>query len=70
MTKPKPIELSASTLKAALWDTLQQVKTGAVTPSVANAVASQSRMILSVVATEIRLETNKSVSKKTKKFLA
>lgn len=65
----KPLELTATNLKAALWSTLQDVKVGTITPAIANSVATQSREIVRIINTEIRIETNKSISKKTRKFL-
>ena len=45
--------LNSSNLKQELWDTLQSVKTKEIDPSVANAIASQSREIMRIVKLEL-----------------
>lgn len=46
-------ELNAMNLKAALWDTLQKVKSGKMTPGAGDAVAAQAREILRTVRTQL-----------------
>jgi hypothetical protein len=46
-------ELNAINLKAALWDTLQKVKAGKMTPASGDVVASQAREILRTVRTQL-----------------
>lgn len=48
-------ELNASNLKSALWDTLNQVKTGAMQPGNADAIASQAREILRTVKVQLQV---------------
>ena len=47
--------LSAKTLKSALWETLQLVKTGKMEPGQADSVASQAREILRTTNTQLRV---------------
>lgn len=68
MDKTNEPKLNATNLKAALWNTLQAVQSGEISPKIANSVASQSRAILSVVSLQIRMESNKALSAKTKSF--
>ncbi len=51
----KKSELTADNLKQSLWETLQKLREKKIDPSLANAVASQSREIMRVVNAEIRL---------------
>lgn len=53
MTKSN--DLSAKTLKSALWETLQLVKTGKMEPGQADSVASQAREILRTTNTQLRV---------------
>lgn len=46
-------ELTAVNLKAALWDTLNELKTGSVQPGQADAIASQAREIIRTVRTQL-----------------
>lgn len=48
-------KLSGDSLKNALWDTLNKVKTKKINPDIANAVAANSREIMRVVKTEMTL---------------
>lgn len=48
-------KLNAINLKAALWDTLQKVKEGKVTPASGDVVASQAREILRTVRTQLQV---------------
>lgn len=56
-------ELSATNLKDALWDTLNQVKNGDMQPSQGDAVASQAREIIRTVNTQLRVmaQSNRQV---------
>ena len=51
--KTKTEELSATSLKTALWDTLRAVKDGSMQPGVADAVAGQAREILRTVKVQL-----------------
>jgi len=46
-------ELTAVNLKSALWDTLNELKTGSIQPGQADAIASQAREILRTVRTQL-----------------
>jgi hypothetical protein len=48
-------ELNAVNLKQALWDTLQKVKSGKMTPASGDVVASQAREILRTVRTQLQV---------------
>jgi len=48
-------KLDAINLKSALWDTLQKVRSGEMTPGSADAVASQAREILRTVRTQLAI---------------
>lgn len=63
MTK-KIESLNAINLKTALWDTLQKVRSGEMTPGTGDAVASQAREILRTVRTQLAVfsQAGKSVS--------
>lgn len=56
-------ELSATNLKDALWDTLNQVKNGDMQPSQGDAVAAQAREIIRTVNTQLRVmaQSNRQV---------
>jgi hypothetical protein len=45
--------LNAVNLKAALWETLNNVKTGKMTPGSGDAIAAQAREILRTVRTQL-----------------
>lgn len=58
--KPKTVEettagLSATSLKNALWDTLQQVKDDNMLPAQGDAIASQAREILRTVKVQLQV---------------
>jgi hypothetical protein len=48
-------KLDAVSLKAELWDTLQKVKSGKVTPASGDVVASQAREILRTVKCQLQI---------------
>lgn len=48
-------ELSASNLKTALWEVLNDIKTDKMQPSHGDAIASQAREILRTVNTQLRV---------------
>jgi hypothetical protein len=46
-------KLSSKNLKQTLWETLNLIKSKGVTPTEANAIATQSREIIRIVRTEL-----------------
>lgn len=48
-------ELSASNLKTALWEVLNDIKTDKMQPAHGDAIASQAREILRTVNTQLRV---------------
>ncbi len=54
-TAKKQIELNASNLKSALWDTLNELRSGAVQPGQGDAIASQAREILRTVKVQLQV---------------
>lgn len=52
-------ELTATSLKNALWDTLQDIKSGVIQPGQGDAIASQAREILRTVKVQLQV-TNQS----------
>lgn len=48
-------ELTATNLKGALWDTLNDIKSGAIQPSQGDAIASQAREILRTVKVQLQV---------------
>lgn len=48
-------ELTASNLKTALWETLNQVKAGDMQPGNADAIAAQAREILRTVKVQLQV---------------
>ncbi len=48
-------ELTATNLKAALWDTLSSLKAGNMQPAEGDAIASQAREILRTTNTQLRI---------------
>lgn len=48
-------ELNASNLKSALWDTLNELRSGAVQPGQGDAIASQAREILRTVKVQLQV---------------
>ena len=63
--KPSEPNLDAVELKRVLWDTLQGVRSGAVTAPTADAIAGQAREILRCVKTQLSIfhQANETVSK-------
>lgn len=55
--KTQPTRLTAKNLKAVLWDTLQDVKSGKMEPGQADAIAVQAREILRT--TQVQLSVAK-----------
>lgn len=57
-------DLSALNLKSALWDTLQKVKSGEITPASGDVVAAQAREILRTIKVQLAIfsQAGKSVS--------
>jgi len=56
MSKQTP-ELSASNLKALIWDTLQDVRNGSITTEAANSISTLTREALRVVRTQLAVAT-------------
>ena len=52
-------ELNATNLKTALWETLQDIKAGAIQPGQGDAIAAQAREILRTVKVQLQV-TNQS----------
>lgn len=48
-------DLNASNLKAALWDSLNELRTGAMQPGQGDAIASQAREILRTVKVQLQV---------------
>lgn len=48
-------ELTAISLKSALWDTLNALKTGVMQPAEGDAIASQAREILRTTNVQLRI---------------
>ncbi len=48
-------DLTATNLKAALWDTLNSLKAGNMQPAEGDAIASQAREILRTTNTQLRI---------------
>ena len=48
-------DLTASGLKAALWDTLKKIKAGQVDPGQADSVATQAREILRTTSVQLKI---------------
>ena len=53
----KPTKLTSANLKETLWSTLNDVKAGKTSTERASAVASTSRELMRIVATEIKIAT-------------
>lgn len=51
----KQSELTAKNLKSALWETLNEVRSGKMEPGQADSVASQAREILRTTNTQLRV---------------
>lgn len=52
-------ELNATNLKNALWETLKDIKSGAIQPGQGDAIAAQAREILRTVKVQLQV-TNQS----------
>lgn len=48
-------ELNATNLKAALWDTLNEIKSGGMQPGQGDAIAAQAREILRTVKVQLQV---------------
>ena len=48
-------ELAASTLKESLWQTLNDLRTGAIQPGQGDAIASQAREILRTIKVQLQV---------------
>lgn len=55
MSTKTELPLNAVNLKATLWDTLQSVKAGKITPATGDVVASQAREILRTAKTQLQI---------------
>lgn len=55
MASVKKSDLTATSLKDALWDTLNRVQKKNLDPAAANAIASQAREIARIVKLEIQV---------------
>lgn len=53
MATKKAAELNASNLKTELWNTLTELRSGAIQPGQGDAIASQAREILRTVRTQL-----------------
>lgn len=54
-TKKTEQDLNASNLKAALWDTLRDIKSGVIQPGQGDAIAAQAREILRTVKVQLQV---------------
>jgi hypothetical protein len=54
-TNTESKELNASNLKAALWETLNDIKSGVVQPGQGDAIAAQAREILRTVKVQLQV---------------
>ena len=55
MTTTNPPALNATNLKKALWETLNDLKTGSVQPGQGDAIAAQAREILRTVKVQLQV---------------
>jgi len=62
METTKKAELSASSLKAALWETLQKVQAGEMEPGQADSVATAAREILRTTTVQLKIASQASRS--------
>lgn len=62
-TATKEMDLTATNLKEALWQTLQEIKSGDMQPGQGDAVAAQAREIIRTVNTQLRVmgQSNRQV---------
>lgn len=51
----KATKLTAAALKNELWNTIQKINAKQIQPATANAIAAQSREIMRIVNTELRI---------------
>lgn len=69
---PKSVDgdLNAVNLKAELWDTLQAVKSGKMTPASGDVIAAQAREILRTVRTQLSVfsQAGEAVSEEVVQF--
>ncbi len=56
-TETPALDLNAINLKDALWSTLQDVKSGKITPGSGDAIAAQAREILRTVKVQLQIFT-------------
>lgn len=54
-TENSQATLTATSLKGALWDTLNDIKTGKIQPGQGDAIASQAREILRTVKVQLQI---------------
>ena len=62
MTAKTDNALNAVNLKASLWATLNDLRSGTITPGAGDAVASQAREILRTVRTQLQIFTQSGKS--------
>lgn len=62
MTAKNADKLNAVNLKDALWTTLNDLRSGKITPGAGDAVASQAREILRTVRTQLQIFTQSGKS--------
>ncbi len=55
MTTTTIKDLTATNLKGALWETLNEIKSGAIQPGQGDAIASQAREILRTVKVQLQV---------------
>lgn len=60
MATTQKTKLSASVLKATLWETLQAVQRGEMEPGQADSVASQAREILRTTSVQLKVSSQSS----------
>jgi hypothetical protein len=51
----KTLELNATNLKQAMWETLNDIRSGAIQPAQGDAIASQAREILRTVKVQLQV---------------
>ena len=62
MSAKTAVSLNAVNLKDALWQTLNDLRSGKITPGAGDAVASQAREILRTVRTQLQIFTQSGKS--------
>lgn len=62
MEATKKTDLSASSLKAALWETLQKVQSGEMEPGQADSIATTAREILRTTTVQLKIASQASRS--------